>query len=203
VITGQIERVRTYWVRTGHRRRVTRTIAPRISRLSGVVLDIGGGRDAPHDSAWTGAARRIRLDMSPTHRPDIIADALALPFRNNSVDAGVIVETLEHLPDPAEAFNEAHRVLKPGGVIVGSAPLIYPIHRDPNDYFRFTADGLRHLTSRFSSCDTVAVGNHLSCAWIILASRFRVLRLLNPLMRTLGARPDNRCPEGYVFTAKK
>jgi SAM-dependent methyltransferase len=198
-----IDPIRTYWVRTGHRRRLTRMIAPRIAELRGAVLDIGGGRDAPHDTSWMEMAWRVRVDISPAHHPHVLADALSLPFRSSTIDAVVIVETLEHVPNPAQAIAEAYRVLKPGGIIVGSAPLTWPVHGDPHDYFRFTADGLRQLLSPFTGSDVHPIGNHLSCAWAILASRSRVLRVLNPLMRQLGTRGDDRCPEGYVFTARK
>jgi hypothetical protein len=34
-------------------------------------------------------------------------------------------------------------------------------------------------------------------------SRSRALRVLNPLMRTVGGRADARCPQGYLFTARR
>jgi ArsR family transcriptional regulator len=48
----------------------------------------------------------------------------ALPIDAGSVDAATFVLVLHHLPAPAEALAEAHRVLKPGGrvLIVDMAP---------------------------------------------------------------------------------
>ena len=198
-----LRRIRDYWVRTGHRERLTRELRPQIARLRGLVLDVGGGRHALHDDAWHPDARRIRLDLSPTHRPDIIADAAALPFPDGCVDAVVIVEVLEHVSNPASVLEEVQRVLRADGVVVGSVPFVFPIHGDPSDYYRYTDEGLRHLLSGFARSHVDPIGNRVSAAWIILASGSRTLRILNPLLRRLGSRPDSHCPDGYVFTGLK
>lgn len=43
------------------------------------------------------------------------ADAMALPFADESFDTVVAMHMLYHLPDPARGIAEMHRVLKPGG----------------------------------------------------------------------------------------
>ena len=45
------------------------------------------------------------------------ADACVLPFRNNSFDAVLAVECIFHFPDRKRFFQEAQRVLKPGGFL--------------------------------------------------------------------------------------
>ena len=195
--------LRTFWVETGNRRRLTAAIAPRIARLRGRVLDVGGGREAPHDPAWDASADRIRLDLVDTHRPDVLGDAAALPFAEGSFDAAVMFQVLEHVPDPAAVTREIHRVLAPGGTLLGSAPFIWPVHGDPQDYYRFSDGGLRRLLRMFEGVEIVPLGNAAGAAWILLSSTSRAARLLNPLLRNLGARTDPRCPEGYVFIARK
>lgn len=175
----------------------------RIGALRGTVLDVGGGRDAPHDDAWGPEARRFRLDISPAHAPDLVADVLRLPFADRGIDAVTMFEVLEHVPNPWEAIEEARRVLRPGGTLLGSAPLVWPIHGDPDDYFRFTDAGLRALLRGFDAVSVAPFGNHYSAAWILLAARSRVARSLNPAFRRLGGRTDPRCPEGYVFSARR
>ena len=55
----------------------------------------------------------------------VAADAMNLPFADNSFDALVAMDILEHLPDDCAAMSEFHRVLKPGGKVIASVPA-YP-----------------------------------------------------------------------------
>jgi SAM-dependent methyltransferase len=203
VSSRPVDRARAFWRRTGHRDRLTAQVRRRIADLRGVVVDIGGGRDAPHDDAWDAGATRIRVDLSPAHAPDVVADALRLPFADERVDAVAMFEVLEHVARPWEAIEEAWRVLRPSGTLLGSAPLVWPIHGDPDDYYRFTEAGLRELLRRFEAVSVIPIGNHYSSAWILVAARSRVARSLNPLLRGIGRREDRACPEGYVFSARR
>ena len=54
------------------------------------------------------------------------ADALALPFRDQSFDIVICSEVLEHIPDHQRAAREIVRVLKPGGTLVASVPRWFP-----------------------------------------------------------------------------
>ena len=45
------------------------------------------------------------------------ADATALPFEDGSFDAVIAMHMLYHVPDPAKAIAEMHRVLKPDGFL--------------------------------------------------------------------------------------
>lgn len=150
-----------------------------------------GGRAAWRDTSWGLNARRIRVDIDPTHRPDVLANALLLLFRSGSVDATVTREILEHIHSPMEAIAEAHRVLRHGGILCGSVPFMFPVHADPSDYFRYTAEGLRHLLKAFSLMKVVAHGNHFGAAWTLVSSRSRIYRAFNPVMRLLGVKTDD------------
>lgn len=48
-----------------------------------------------------------------------------LPFAYAAFDVVVLAEVLEHLPYPKITFGEILRVLKPGGILIGSIPLAY------------------------------------------------------------------------------
>ena len=53
----------------------------------------------------------------PIHRDLVRASVFALPLADGSVDGVTGYSLLHHLHDPAEAFREFHRVLRPGGFL--------------------------------------------------------------------------------------
>jgi ubiquinone/menaquinone biosynthesis C-methylase UbiE len=57
-------------------------------------------------------------------------DGESLPFEENTFDAGISFEVLEHTPNPARLLRELARVVKPGGTVVVSTPntLWEPVH---------------------------------------------------------------------------
>lgn len=64
------------------------------------------------------------------------ADALHLPWKDNTFDRILSTEVLEHLPDDLTALQEMYRVLKPGGRVVITVPNNnYPLSWDPINWF--------------------------------------------------------------------
>lgn len=47
-----------------------------------------------------------------------VADAMDLPYADNSFDAVLIANALHIVPDPMKALNEIERVLRPGGLLI-------------------------------------------------------------------------------------
>ena len=54
------------------------------------------------------------------------ANALELPFADNTFDKVICSEVLEHIPDYQGALREIERVLKPGGLFCASVPRRWP-----------------------------------------------------------------------------
>jgi ubiquinone/menaquinone biosynthesis C-methylase UbiE len=54
------------------------------------------------------------------------ANALQLPFADNTFDKVICSEVLEHIPDYQGALREIERVLRPGGLFCASVPRRWP-----------------------------------------------------------------------------
>lgn len=53
-------------------------------------------------------------------------DAASLPYEDGTFDAVLAKDIFEHVGDPLRVAREAHRVLRPGGVIVASVVMAKP-----------------------------------------------------------------------------
>ena len=88
--------------------------------LRGPVLDIGcgEGRLVPvlgDGVSWVGVDSSPSQAAANPHRPIVLANMTALPFRDGSFNETVHLWCLYHLDEPAGAIAEAHRVLSAGG----------------------------------------------------------------------------------------
>lgn len=121
---------------------------------NGLLVDVGCGRKPfdrifrPNVKAYIGIDYPLTAHMVGGSKADIFATVLELPVRSASVDTVLLTEVLEHLPEPMPVLSELHRILKPQGVLILTAPMIYNVHGDPYDFFRFTPDGLRYILGR-------------------------------------------------------
>lgn len=83
------------------------------------VVEVGCGRgafqDLVNDYVGVDYASAVKRYL---HKPFVEASATSLPFEDSTFDAAWTVWTLEHVPDPARAFAELRRVIKPGGVLM-------------------------------------------------------------------------------------
>lgn len=76
---------------------------------------------------------------------DYIAPLDNMPFEDNTFDAVLCTQVLEHLEWPRECTREMCRVLKPGGKLYLTAPMAHMEHQTPYDFFRYTSYGLRSI----------------------------------------------------------
>ncbi len=82
--------------------------------------------------------------------PFVHASATDIPLGDQSVDAVVAINVLEHIPDDGLALSEVHRVLRPGGCAV----IVVPYNPSLYDYF----DAHLHHERRYASGEMASKG---------------------------------------------
>lgn len=135
-------------LRTKHMRKITRR---QLEKFLGKyasekrALDIGSGGS----SYARFFPNRLTIDIDPARKPEIVADAHALPFKDGEFEVVLCTEVLEHLIDPRKAVGEMRRVLQKGGLLILTTRFVYPLHDVPHDYWRYTKYGLHELFKEF------------------------------------------------------
>lgn len=94
-------------------------------RPVGTLVDLGGGTGNYAQELAAEGWRTTVVDRNGAMLaraadkglPVCRADIAHVPFPDQAVDAAMIVSMLHHVPDWATALAEAHRVVRPGGVV--------------------------------------------------------------------------------------
>lgn len=106
------------------------------------LLNVGAGRGTNENEVLAVTT----ADISRAGIPDVQADVEGgLPFRDGSFRTCILFNVLEHLWRPEAAVAETARVLEIGGSLLVAVPFLYRVHRDPDDFRRFTVDALERL----------------------------------------------------------
>ncbi len=129
-----------------------RGVAP---QARGRLLDVGCGSKPyehifrPFVAEYIGVEHEATFSETAAEqgdkRPDVLYDGNRLPFDDNVFDTVLSVQVLEHTPRPAALVCEMGRVLKPGGILILTAPFSFRLHEEPHDYFRYSPHGLKQL----------------------------------------------------------
>ncbi len=133
-------------------------------RSNARTLDIGSGGSSYHRFF----PNRLSVDIDPARKPDMVADAHDLPFKDGEFDLVLCTEVLEHVKDPKKVISEIGRVLTPGGQVILTTRFVYPLHDAPHDYWRFTKYGLGELFKNWKVMELVAETENFSTIGALL-----------------------------------
>lgn len=188
--------------------------------VKGKLLDVGCG-DKPYYSILAPKViEYLGLDLD---KGDIIGSATKIPFKTETFDTVLSTQVIEHLEQPELMISEVYRVLKKNGHFILTAPLLWCLHEEPNDFFRFTKYSLKKILEKkgFKIIYIKERGNWLislgQMSSIFLESSFnryfsrypkKFIQMLIQysffqLSRFKVFNKNNRAPLGYVVVAKK
>lgn len=185
-----------HWLILSKRREIFRRWMNLLPAGKLTVLDVGG-RLQPYRELLDGRIRQyVAIDIRRTPVVDVIGSGEQLPFASNIFDLVLCTQVLEYIPEPQRLLLEIHRVLKPGGSLMLSAPAAQP--RDSEEEcWRFYPTAIRKLLAVYADVNIVPEGGSIvgffrtinACLYIF--ARFAALRFLLcwtvfPAMNLLG-----------------
>ncbi len=110
----------------------------------------------------------INIDIFAFNQVDMVADAFHLPIKDQSVDVIINTAMLEHVSAPQNIINEMHRILKKEGEFFCYLPFIVPFHAAPDDFQRWTNEGVKQCFQKFKkSSVSIGVGPTSGMLWVI------------------------------------
>lgn len=99
------------------------------------------------------------IDIIPQGEDVLLGDICECPnIKDNTFDIVFSLDVLEHVSRPWDAAKECIRITKPGGLIIHRTLFSYRYHPCPNDYWRFTSQGLEYLFINTQEVKTVIKG---------------------------------------------
>lgn len=105
------------------------------------------------------------------------ANASSIPFADNSFDAIVSFETIEHLSEPVKFLKEIKRVLIPNGKFYISTPVKKGNRLDKYHFREYTISEFTKLLSRFFSVEKIEGQRFMFSPLFVLFSLERINNL--------------------------
>jgi len=142
------------------------------------LLDVGSGSEQFRELTWR-FKDVISVDFVQHGTTKIVTDLTnGIPLEDKTVDITYLSNTLEHLPDGRFMIYECFRVLRNGGIIIGTVPFIAPEHQGPYDYNRYTHYMLEILLkdAGFQKIEITPLGKPAQVYINIINDFFRKLR---------------------------
>ena len=182
-----------------------------------IILNIGSGSKFIRSDI-------INIDLSPHKNIDVVADATELPIKDGTVDVVICESLIEHLPDSSKLIAEMLRILNNNGYLYLVSPFMLGFHASPNDYYRWTDQGLRQLLNNFKDIDIRVIYGpatafaNMASEWFAILLSFNLrflyvfwlllfLTILSPLklldFLLVKYKNSSKIAMGFVAIAKK
>jgi SAM-dependent methyltransferase len=135
------------------------------------------------------AFETFNLDLFAGPGVEIQGDLLRLPIKDESVDTIICTGVIEHVRDPDLALKEIYRALKFGGCAFIETPFMQTHHASPEDFYRWTPDGLRQLLRNFKlETFHVTAGPGSAFAWQFQETLAMLFSFNNEVLYKIGLR---------------
>ncbi len=168
-------------------RAITEILAKKYGK--GDLLDIGAGYGRYRDMIAHHVEKYFSSDRFDT-RADFVEDSAHLGHTDESFGTVLCNQTLEHTENPEQSVKEMFRVLKNGGYAIATVPFLFPEHKDPTDFRRYTRDGFVQLFTKagFKVIECKSYGNFLgvSAEFIRMSTHNPYKPRRNPFIRKFG-----------------
>lgn len=121
------------------------------------ILELGSGK--PVNGKYSYSAIHLFDKNNDFLQTDInkkfghkVVDVTTMKYKDE-FDIILCLNVLEHVYEYEKAIQNMYKALKKGGTAVVAVPVIYPLHDEPGDYWRFTEHALRKLFSDFKKVE--------------------------------------------------
>lgn len=188
--------------------------------LEGKILDLGGSKHSGYHQLLRGNHSIEVANLSDETDPDLKFDIeKKFPIEDGAYDGIICLNVLEHIFNYQNAVEESFRVLKSGGVMIGSTPFLFRVHRAPEDYFRYTKSALQKIFEKegfkvLKICElgtgSFSASYHLRSgiyrAFFVEKISMKSSTFLDKLLRIIkkeNSLSEKYMPLGYFFVVKK
>lgn len=187
--------------------------------IDGLILDLGGTKNADYHKLINGNNEFKVVNIDEKYGYDFkfnLEDRFEL--ENESFDAVLCLNVLEHIFNYQNVVSESYRILKKDGLLFGAVPFLFNIHPCPNDYFRYTKQALNKIFTNagFKDIQIIELGSGLFSVlyqlkfglykfdFIRRVASFKII--FDKIFKKI--RPNNyltekNMPLGYFFVIKK
>ena len=132
----------------------------------GAIMDLGSGNNPGLID------NLIKFDMFAFPNVEVVGDAQALPFKEQSFRLILSSAVFEHVRNPFLVADNLREVLADLGELYVESAFLQPLHAYPDHFFNMTKPGIEELFSNFKKLDSGTLPHmypNFTLNWIIKA----------------------------------